>query len=374
MPALRATSWSGSTALRAKWRTRKKLQAECRRTGSLTGPAGRVLGFFNPGLDASRDRSSARFGPDDRLRIVASGGGVATPPSAGGGRSRTSAAAARSDCRGLGRVRALLRRRPPGGGDRPPQRRPARLRPGARSPAARARRSPRRRPRRRRPRLVDRPHQRRRARRTRPRRRLHRDHLRAGVDRHPAVGAGGRERADAGGGRRPCARTSPPPSHDIPIPQNDRVLGYVEAFQGRLRNFLTDGTDPRRRVSADDPRGLPRGGPAARPGLRSAGRERLQADRAVAGERPRRVAVHARHRARERPPARLVHRRARRPRKGDPGGGEVSQDPAPHLRRRLAPGPGVVQRRPRPRAARRQAIGHRRLLAAQRLEEEAAAA
>ena len=30
-------------------------------------------------------------------------------------------------------------------------------------------------------------------------------------------------------------------AHDIPIPQNDRVLGYVEAFQGRLRNFLTDG-------------------------------------------------------------------------------------------------------------------------------------
>jgi membrane-bound lytic murein transglycosylase D len=29
--------------------------------------------------------------------------------------------------------------------------------------------------------------------------------------------------------------------HDIPIPQNDRVLGYVEAFQGRLRGFLADG-------------------------------------------------------------------------------------------------------------------------------------
>ncbi len=30
-------------------------------------------------------------------------------------------------------------------------------------------------------------------------------------------------------------------AHDIPIPQNDRVLGYVEAFQGRLRTFLTEG-------------------------------------------------------------------------------------------------------------------------------------
>jgi membrane-bound lytic murein transglycosylase D len=29
--------------------------------------------------------------------------------------------------------------------------------------------------------------------------------------------------------------------HDFPIPQNDRVLGYVEAFQGRLRTFLSEG-------------------------------------------------------------------------------------------------------------------------------------
>jgi membrane-bound lytic murein transglycosylase D len=29
--------------------------------------------------------------------------------------------------------------------------------------------------------------------------------------------------------------------HDFPIPQNDRVLGYVEAFQGRLRTFLAEG-------------------------------------------------------------------------------------------------------------------------------------
>ncbi|MDP2052204.1 MAG: lytic transglycosylase domain-containing protein, partial [Acidobacteriota bacterium] len=29
--------------------------------------------------------------------------------------------------------------------------------------------------------------------------------------------------------------------HDIPIPTNDRVLRYVELFQGRLRDFLTEG-------------------------------------------------------------------------------------------------------------------------------------
>ena len=30
-------------------------------------------------------------------------------------------------------------------------------------------------------------------------------------------------------------------THDIPIPTNDRILRYVELFQGRLREFLTDG-------------------------------------------------------------------------------------------------------------------------------------
>ena len=30
-------------------------------------------------------------------------------------------------------------------------------------------------------------------------------------------------------------------THDIPIPTNDRVLRYVELFQGRLREFLTEG-------------------------------------------------------------------------------------------------------------------------------------
>ena len=26
--------------------------------------------------------------------------------------------------------------------------------------------------------------------------------------------------------------------HDVPIPQNSRVLAYVEMFQGRLRDFI----------------------------------------------------------------------------------------------------------------------------------------
>ena len=32
-----------------------------------------------------------------------------------------------------------------------------------------------------------------------------------------------------------------PTTHDIPIPTNDKVLRYVELFQGRLREFLTEG-------------------------------------------------------------------------------------------------------------------------------------
>jgi membrane-bound lytic murein transglycosylase D len=32
-------------------------------------------------------------------------------------------------------------------------------------------------------------------------------------------------------------------SHDIPIPQNEKVLSYIELFQGRLRDFLTSGLD-----------------------------------------------------------------------------------------------------------------------------------
>ncbi len=31
--------------------------------------------------------------------------------------------------------------------------------------------------------------------------------------------------------------------HDIPIPQNEKVLAYIELFQGRLRSFIQDGLD-----------------------------------------------------------------------------------------------------------------------------------
>ncbi len=54
---------------------------------------------------------------------------------------------------------------------------------------------------------------------------------------------------------------------------------------------------------------------------------------------------------RERPAAGLVHRRALGSREGDGRRGEVPEHARQDVRRRLAPGAGVVQRRPRPRAA-----------------------
>ena len=61
---------------------------------------------------------------------------------------------------------------------------------------------------------------------------------------------------------------------------------------------------------------------------------------------------------------RLVHRRALRSREGDRRGGEVSEDAAQDVRRRLAPGAGGLQRRAGPGAARDEARRHRRLLGA----------
>ena len=82
----------------------------------------------------------------------------------------------------------------------------------------------------------------------------------------------------------------------------------------------------RQQVSADDPERLPRRGTAARPGVRAAGRKRLQAERAVAREGQGRLAVHGRHGAGKRPAARLVHRRALGPGKSHPRGGQVPAD------------------------------------------------
>ena len=59
-------------------------------------------------------------------------------------------------------------------------------------------------------------------------------------------------------------------AHDIDIPLNERVLTYVELFQGRLREWIADGLDRGARYLPDDPGRVPRRGAAARPRVRPA--------------------------------------------------------------------------------------------------------
>ena len=140
--------------------------------------------------------------------------------------------------------------------------------------------------------------------------------------------------------------------HDIPIPLNQRVLSYIELFQGRLHDFIEEGM---KRGSKYLPmiqnvfraEGLPLD-LAYVPLVESA----FKPNALSRVEGQGRLAVHDRHRARKRPAPRLVHRRAVGPRKGDGRGREVPPHAEQDLRRRLAPGAGVVQRRPRPHAAR----------------------
>ena len=104
-----------------------------------------------------------------------------------------------------------------------------------------------------------------------------------------------RSAADAGarGGHRRARR---PRGHGARHPdsaQRPRAAVTSSCSRAGCATFLDRRPDARRRVPADDPDGVPRGRAAARPGLRAAGRKRLQADRAVARERPRRLAVHA---------------------------------------------------------------------------------
>ena len=75
--------------------------------------------------------------------------------------------------------------------------------------------------------------------------------------------------------------------HDVPIPQNERVLAYVELFQGRLARLHPGEPDARHEVPADDPGRVPRRRAAARSRLHPGHRKRVQDQRAVEGERAR---------------------------------------------------------------------------------------
>ena len=139
--------------------------------------------------------------------------------------------------------------------------------------------------------------------------------------------------------------------HDIPIQINDRVLSYVELFQGQSAVLRRGRPRARCAVPADDPGRLPRRRAAARPGLRAAHRERVQAHRAVEGERQGHVAVRGGNRKGGRTRADLVPRRARRPGEGDARRRAVSEDAARHVQRRLESCARCVQRRHGARAA-----------------------
>ena len=73
--------------------------------------------------------------------------------------------------------------------------------------------------------------------------------------------------------------------HDVPIPQNAKVLAAVELLSGRLRDYVQESLTARVEVPADDPERLPRRGAAARSGVHPGHRERFQDQRAVEGER-----------------------------------------------------------------------------------------
>ena len=103
--------------------------------------------------------------------------------------------------------------------------------------------------------------------------------------------------------------------HDIPIPQNENVLAYVELFQGRLRPFIQEGLDRGSQYlpmiqSVFRAEGLPLD-LAYVPLIESA----FKPNALSRAERTRRLAVRARDGPRERPASRLVHRRALRPEK-----------------------------------------------------------
>ena len=120
--------------------------------------------------------------------------------------------------------------------------------------------------------------------------------------------------------------------HDVPIPQNERVLAYVELFQGRLRDYIQESLTRGTKYLPMIQDVFRAEGPAARPRLHPGHRERLQDERALEGQRQGPVAVHARDRHRAGPQDGLVRRRAIRSREGDDCRREVPEDAARHVR------------------------------------------
>ena len=187
--------------------------------------------------------------------------------------------------------------------------------------------------------------------------------VRAGVDRRAAGAVGDVRDAGRDAGLKDAVESDlETADHDIPIPLNQRVLAYIELFQGRLHDFIEEGM---RRGSKYLPmiqnvfraEGLPLD-LAYVPLVESAFKPNALSRAKAKGVWQFMTGTGAR----ERPAARLVHRRAVRSRKGDARGGQVPADAQQDVRRRLAPGAGVVQRRTRPHAARDEERPGRRFL------------
>ncbi len=153
-------------------------------------------------------------------------------------------------------------------------------------------------------------------------------------------------------------------SHDIPVPLNDRVLGYVELFQGRLRGFIQEGLDRGSQYlpmiqSVFRAEGLPLDlayVPLIESAFKTNALSRASAKGVWQFMRPTAIENGLKHDW-------YVDERSD-PGQGDAGSRQVPQDARRHVRRRLAPGAGLVQRRPGPCAARDEAHRAHRLLVA----------
>ena len=142
----------------------------------------------------------------------------------------------------------------------------------------------------------------------------------------------------------------------MPIPQNDRVLGYVELFQGRLRDYIHESLTRGTQVPADDSVGVPRRGlpldlayiPVIESGFKtnalskSSAKGPWQFMRATATEQGLKTDWYVDERS--------------DPEKATVAAARYLEDASRPVRRRLAPRAGGVQRRARPRAARDEAI------------------
>ena len=152
--------------------------------------------------------------------------------------------------------------------------------------------------------------------------------------------------------------------HDVPIPQNDRVLAYVELFQGRLRDYIQESLTRGSRYlpmiqGVFKEAGLPLDLayiPIIESGFKTNALSKASAKgpwqfmRATASEQGLKTDWYVDERS--------------DPEKATVAAAKYLKLASQPVRRRLAPGPRGLQRRSRPRPARDEALGRKRLLVA----------